>query len=988
MPADAAGAGADAGRGGALRDLVTAGCEALPTAHNQPLTLDDPDVAWFVERGALDVFVVEHRDGLAESSFTHVVHAAAGRLVFGAAPEAGLALVARGLPASVVRRVPLRALAGGQPEDAGAPAAGPVAAEVVRQADRWVAELAAVVAGHIEVRPAPDARLAAGGSRPVAGTVTADRGVVWLAGTQAQAAFLGSEWSRPDGPGLLPLTPSTWVDVPGPADAAVKSSAELAQDIGLDGLLRTALPEFHRLALGSLDFNRRALLADAVNLQRESSAWRRRHEHRARSGLYATTREQEHPETLTPLAAALHAVASHERVPLHVPEADPRRDEPPALQEVLDFSGLRRRRVRLAAGDRWWLGDSGAMLAFGRGDGRPVALLPGVGGRYRARDPAAHAAKKLGRQAARDFEEHAWQIYPRMAGAAPGASGLRELFGVAAGGLQADAGRLVVTGLLAGLLTLAPTIAIGALIEWVIPAGTVGPLVSFALVLVGLAFIAALAHVLRGTAIMRFEGRAAARIGAALIDRVLRVRPGAFKGFSTGELGMRVAAFQQLRDRVAGRAASSLLSVMFLLPAFVVVFFYSTLLGWLVLALGALALAAAAALAAAQVGSHRRHFRASRQVASSVVQFIASIGKLRGARAEAAAFAAWARLYREQKRAEVRVERLTEHAAALGAALPVLAAAAVFGVVVFSGPDRLPVADTLVVFAVATMFFRAIAELGNEFEAITTVAASCDEVRPILAAEVESAPGGAAAVRLGGALSFDRVSFRYDENGPDILRDVTIHAAPGEFIAIVGESGAGKSTLVKLALGLEEPSSGGVYYDERNLARLDRGAVRRQIGVVTQEAELQPGPIVTNIVGATHELTTEDAWRAARLAAVDADIAAMPMGMDTPVSENGTTLSGGQRQRLALAAALVREPRIVILDEATSWLDSVTQDDIMARIEATAVTRVVVAHRLSTTRNANRIYVLQAGRVVQEGTFEALSATEGPFMELIRRQMA
>ena len=114
----------------------------------------------------------------------------------------------------------------------------------------------------------------------------------------------------------------------------------------------------------------------------------------------------------------------------------------------------------------------------------------------------------------------------------------------------------------------------------------------------------------------------------------------------------------------------------------------------------------------------------------------------------------------------------------------------------------------------------------------------------------------------------------------------------------------------------------------------------------------------------------------------------MPMGMNTPVAENGMTLSGGQRQRLAIAAALVRRPRIIIMDEATSWLDAVTQQKVMAKIRATTVTRIVIAHRLSTIRDANRIYVLQAGRVVQEGTFEELTAVEGPFLDLIRRQTA
>ena len=261
-----------------------------------------------------------------------------------------------------------------------------------------------------------------------------------------------------------------------------------------------------------------------------------------------------------------------------------------------------------------------------------------------------------------------------------------------------------------------------------------------------------------------------------------------------------------------------------------------------------------------------------------------------------------------------------------------------------------------------------------------------EQVAPILAAEPDRVSHGAPVV-LEGEVRFDRVSFRYPGGGFPI-HEISLHAKPGEFIAIVGESGSGKSTLVRLALGLEEPSSGAVYYDGRDLARLDHTSVRRQIGTVVQDGDLLSGTVLDCIVGVTKDLTIDDAWRAARQAAVDRDIAAMPMGMHTHVSESAATFSGGQGQRIRIAAALVRRPRIVFLDEATSWLDSRSQAETMAGIEQSTATRIVIAHRLSTIRKANRIYVLQAGRVVQSGQFDELFGVEGPFRELARRQMA
>ena len=241
---------------------------------------------------------------------------------------------------------------------------------------------------------------------------------------------------------------------------------------------------------------------------------------------------------------------------------------------------------------------------------------------------------------------------------------------------------------------------------------------------------------------------------------------------------------------------------------------------------------------------------------------------------------------------------------------------------------------------------------------------------------------------LEGGLRFDAVSFRYEDAGPPVLDRVTIDARPSEFIAIVGESGAGKSTLVRLALGLETPTGGAVYYDGCDLAHLDPVSVRRQVGVVLQDGGIQGGTVLENIIGLDQTLTVDDAWRAARQAAVDRDIASMPMEMHTSMGERAATMSGGQSQRIRIAAALVRNPRILFLDEATNWLDRKSQTALMEGIRNSVATRIVIAHRISTIREAHRIYVLQAGRVVQEGRFDELAARDGPFRDLIRRQMS
>ena len=370
-----------------------------------------------------------------------------------------------------------------------------------------------------------------------------------------------------------------------------------------------------------------------------------------------------------------------------------------------------------------------------------------------------------------------------------------------------------------------------------------------------------------------------------------------------------------------------------------------------------------------------------RQVTGEFFQFIGGIAKLRTTGAEPSAFAAWAQRYREQKLAQIRISAINEQIVAFGAAVPALGGAALLAVALGRGETVLAPADFLAVYAASMVIYVAAVRVGQALQSIASIVPACEQARPILQGPADNARDGVAAT-LQGEIAFQQISFRYSPDGPLVLRDVSLHAKPGELVAIVGESGAGKSTLIRIALGLETPSSGAVYYDGKDLAQLDR-----QVGVVTQDGGLQGGNVFNNIIGVAGDLTVDDAWRAARLASVDGDIAAMPMQMFTTVGENASTFSGGQIQRIRIAAALVRDPRILLLDEPTGWLDAKSQAETMAGIEKAVSTRIVIAHRLSTVQRANRIYALRSGRIAQVGRFEELLEQDGPFRNLALRQM-
>lgn len=270
---------------------------------------------------------------------------------------------------------------------------------------------------------------------------------------------------------------------------------------------------------------------------------------------------------------------------------------------------------------------------------------------------------------------------------------------------------------------------------------------------------------------------------------------------------------------------------------------------------------------------------------------------------------------------------------------------------------------------------------------INVIKPTYDMARPIIETlpeydEEKEDPG-----ELTGAIRIENVSFRYEEDAPLILKDINIDIKPGEYVGLVGSSGSGKSTLFRMLLGFETPETGQVYYDDKDLANVNIRALRKQLGVVMQNAQLLSGDIFNNIIGANTKLTMDDAMEAARKAGMEEDIKAMPMGLHTVVSEGAGTLSGGQRQRLLIARAIVNNPKILYFDEATSALDNRTQKIVQDSLDSLNSTRIVIAHRLSTIINCDRILVMDKGRIAEEGTYDELMAMGGIFARMAERQI-
>jgi ATP-binding cassette subfamily C protein len=676
-----------------------------------------------------------------------------------------------------------------------------------------------------------------------------------------------------------------------------------------------------------------------------------------------------------------------------------------AVEELALGVGMRSRRVLLDA--RWWKQSATPMIArvadrrrAAREDAPPVnpsaaagtgwvALLPRPQGGYRICAATAGGGVvewPMDAETATRLAPFAFTFHPRFA---PRALGARDIlrFAVSRGGR--DFALLLLAGLSAALIGLLTPVATGWLIDKAIPAGAVGDLAAImaALALAGIALVGL--EVLRTMAVLRFEARIGLAMQAALVDRVLSAPANFFRAFSSGDLALRMASVNSVQRSITGSTIGSFVTSLFLLANLALMIGYSVPLTLAAMGIVLLVIAVSVTLGLMRLKVGARIEALDGRVGAMTFEIFSGIAKLRAAAAEPRVFRQWYARYDEFRDANTASARLSNHETV---ALSVLQPAATILVLALawqlaSGGRAAMTTGSFVAFHAALFgLLGAVYGLVSTALDVVNLKPLWDRARPILETLPEDAGDAGERHDPRGAITLEGVSFAYP-GGPDVLCGVDLAVAEGEFVAIVGASGSGKSTLLRLLLGFERPRAGVVRYDGRDLAALDLRHLRARLGTVLQGGKLWAGDLLANILGASN-LGVDAAWDAARKAGLAADIEAMPMGLYTLAGEGLSTLSGGQRQRVLLARALVGEPRILLLDEATSALDNVSQAAVLQELAAMKATRIVIAHRLSTVRNADRIVVLEKGRIVEQGTFAELARQRGSFSAMLARQVA
>ncbi|HEU4586886.1 MAG TPA: NHLP bacteriocin export ABC transporter permease/ATPase subunit [Gemmatimonadaceae bacterium] len=653
------------------------------------------------------------------------------------------------------------------------------------------------------------------------------------------------------------------------------------------------------------------------------------------------------------------------------------------IEAIAHASRIRSRRVVLR--DAWWREDNGPLLGFRAEGGSPVVLRYAPARGYTCFDPVDASEVKVDGALADTLAPFAITFYRSFPEAA---LSIRDVLRFGVHGCGSELRSVVAMTVLASLLGMIPPVATGIVFDSLIPGAQRSQLLQMTVILVVCALSVAMFQVVRSVALLRIEGKMGNAVQCAVWDRLLALPMSFFRPYTAGELAARAMGIDGVRQLVSGSTVTAIVAGVTSLGNYLLLFRYSARLALWATLLISTALAVTFLGGYAQL-SHQRGVAALQSRTSGVVlQLLTSISKLRVAGAEAHAFASWATRFAEQRRLQFRVRSVGNWVAAFNAGFPTAASMLVFWAALAPLTDShsMRMGDFLAFMAAFGICLASVVTTSNAFLSMLLAIPLYEQAKPILVTppEVDGAkedPG-----ELTGAIDIEHVSFRYESDGPFVLRDVTVHAMPGEFIAFVGPSGSGKSTVMRLLLGFECPEAGSIYYDGRELGGLDLRALRRQLGVVLQSGRLMTGDIYTNIVGSA-PVPMEVAWEAARMAGFADDIRQMPMGMHTVISEGGGTLSGGQRQRLMIARAIVHRPRILLFDEATSALDNRTQAIVSASLEGLRATRMVIAHRLSTIMRADRIYVLRRGELVQCGSYDQLVRERGIFAELASRQL-
>ncbi|HEX2909497.1 MAG TPA: NHLP bacteriocin export ABC transporter permease/ATPase subunit [Chloroflexia bacterium] len=966
-----------------LEQIVAMTGFPVPAGGNRPFLLEERNTAWMVRAGRVEVFAVQVQEGQAINARHHVCTVPAGSVMICEDPDMdnnGLGLLAVAQAATELIKLPLTDLRYMARQSH-------LRDSVKTLVDDWLNRLSENI---IQSTTSQDALLEAGSEIEVTANqkVISRREGVWARVNRGQFLSLGAEDLSYSAQEIyFPLYGNVWLQALVPAKIRAYRTEELIDSDELWTGLQEFYDLFFRLKYAAIRLSTEA----EINRLKQSNEYDSLLKRHTQTRLASILEKEEPAEPVgTPgaprdiLMAACNLVAEVQGITLNkdiiLPEKEGRTDR---LRDIMRVSRIRMRQIKLET--NWWMEEQGPFVAYVYPGKKPVALLPVArkkGSRYEIVDPEDGSRRPVTAEIAATLNDTGYVFYRPLPQHALRA---RELLRFGFRGSRKDIYVTILLGILGGLLGLFVPVMTGYVFDTVIPFSRRDAAwqVLIGLVIAGFAIITF--QITRSITLLRLETRLDVGLQAALWDRLLELPATFFRKYSTGDLANRTLSIDAMRQILSASLVTTILSSTFSIFNFALLFYYDVGLALMALGITLVSVGVIVAISLWQLRHQRRLTFQQGRLASLVLQLVSGIAKLRVAGAEIRAYYVWVKEFTAQRRIAYKARTIGYYLTIFNAIWPVISFIIIFGSVSFLNARNFSTGTFLSFISAYGQFLTASIAMAVAFITALHVVPIYERAKPLFEEMPEISGDKVDPGELTGAIELNHISFRYSPESPLVLNDISLKVRPGEFVAIVGPSGSGKSSLFRLLLGFERPEAGSIYYDNQDLKGLDVQSVRRQMGVVTQNGKLMAGDIFSNIVGSAG-FTHEDAWEAARLAGLDKDIEEMPMGMFTVISDNGSALSGGQRQRLMIARAIISRPRILLFDEATSALDNRTQAIVSESLEKLQATRLVIAHRLSTIINADFIYVVIGGNIVQSGTYNELIEKEGPFQELVKRQ--
>lgn len=627
----------------------------------------------------------------------------------------------------------------------------------------------------------------------------------------------------------------------------------------------------------------------------------------------------------------------------------------------------------------WWKNDRGVLIAFEKDKNNPLVLIPSQNLSYTVFDISQKSVSEISVENIKNIEPAAYNIYKPLPDKK--ISTLMIFQYIYSSIKKGDITNIFLFSFMAGVIALVFPIITGVLVDEIIPFSNIAQTYIMFYIFILTTLTLFIIKSARAIAIVRIDSTIQYYLQSAVWDRILKLPVSFFKEYSSGELSERANGIMEISSKISQFIISSFLSLFFALFYLVLIFHYD--FKFALYSSFFLFIMAVIVLSFSYIKYLNQQMvtEMDGKCSSLMFQIINGIEKIRMYASEGHLFLLWADIFSKKKYYYRKVSVIANIQGAILVSIPVFINLFMFWFFVNFKFKEMTTGIFFAFGAALTGFTVSVIEASSSVENFIEALPLYKRVQPILNEEVENRGEKEEIGVIAGNITVKNISFRYIQEQPLILNSVNFKINAGENVAIVGASGSGKSTLLRLFLGFETPVSGEIYIDNKNIKNIDIKEYRRQIGVVLQDSRLLSGDIYTNIRG-NLDISAEEIENILIKTDLYDEIMELPMGLNTIIDENAKTISEGQKQRLLIARAIAGAPAILFLDEATSSLDNKSQSKIMEMFTSLNITRVSIAHRLSTVKSADKIVVLKDGFINDIGTFNELMEKKGYFYEM------